>query len=136
MVGSGAARTNASAPRPQNARAGAIQTPAGKESKIVPLTFRSECHTWYGMKMTMHIDEELLDRVVKRFGCESKTEAVEMALKEMDRKARFRDMVKTGLGFTPDELRNAVDPDYDVPAMRAAEEPAAYRTRKPARSRK
>ena len=88
------------------------------------------------MKMTMHIDEELLDRVVKRFGCESKTEAVEMALKEMDRKARFRDMVKTGLGFTPDELRNAVDPDYEVPAMRAAEEPAAYHTRKPARSRK
>ena len=30
------------------------------------------------MKMTMHIDEELLDRVVKRFGCESKTEAVEI----------------------------------------------------------
>lgn len=57
------------------------------------------------MKMTMHIDEELLDRVVKRFGCASKTEAVEMALKEMDRKARFRDLVKTGLGLTPEELK-------------------------------
>ena len=36
------------------------------------------------MKMTMHIDEDLLDRVVKRFACASKTEAVEMALTEMD----------------------------------------------------
>lgn len=88
------------------------------------------------MKMTMHIDEELLDRVVKRFGCESKTEAVEMALKEMDRKARFREMVKTGLGFTPDELRNAVDPDYDVLSMRAAEDPVVYKAKKTTRSRK
>jgi Arc/MetJ family transcription regulator len=88
------------------------------------------------MKMTMHIDEDLLNRVVKRFGCESKTEAVEMALKEMDRKARFRDMVKTGLGFTPDELRNAVDPDYDVLSMRAAEDPAVYKVKKAARNKK
>ena len=55
----------------------------------------------------MHIDEDLLDRVVKRFACASKTEAVEMALKEMDRKARFRDLVKSGLGFSPEELKNA-----------------------------
>ena len=74
----------------------------------------------------MHIDEELLDRVVKRFGCESKTEAVEMALTEMDRKARFRDFVKSGLGFTAEELKNAVEPGYDIPAMRAAESLASY----------
>ncbi len=85
--------------------------------------------------MTMHIDEELLDRVVKRFGCESKTEAVEMALKEMDRKARFKEMVKTGLGFTPDELRNAVDPDYDVLSYRVAESTPPYRVKKTRRSR-
>ena len=80
-------------------------------------------HTEYGMKMTMHIDEELLDRVVEKFGCTSKTEAVEMALMEMDRKARFKEMVKAGMGFTPEELKNAVDPDYDVMSMRAAESP-------------
>jgi len=73
------------------------------------------------MKMTMHIDEELLDRVVEKFGCTSKTEAVEMALREMDRKARFKEMVKVGMGFTPEELKNAVDPDYDVMSMRVAE---------------
>lgn len=88
------------------------------------------------MKMTMHIDEELLDRVVKRFGCASKTEAVDMALREMDRKARFRDLVKTGLGLTPEELKSAVDPDYDIPAMRAAEPIPAYGSKKSARAKK
>jgi Arc/MetJ family transcription regulator len=72
------------------------------------------------MKMTMHIDEKLLDRVVEKFGCTSKTEAVEMALKEMDRKSRFKEMVKAGLGLSPEELKNAVDPDYDVTGMRVA----------------
>jgi len=88
------------------------------------------------MKMTMHIDEDLLDRVVKRFGCASKTEAVEMALKEMDRKARFRDFVKTPSGFTAEELKNAVAPDYDIPAMRAAEDTPAYGSKKTTKPKK
>lgn len=88
------------------------------------------------MKMTMHIDEDLLDRVVKRFGCASKTEAVEMALKEMDRKARFRDFAKTGLGFTAEELKNAVEPDYDIPAMRAAEDTSAHGSKKTGKPKK
>jgi Arc/MetJ family transcription regulator len=81
------------------------------------------------MKMTMHIDEELLDRVVKRFGCASKTEAVEMALKEMDRKARYRDFPKTGLGFTAEKLKNAVAPDYDISVLRAAGDTSPYSTK-------
>jgi Arc/MetJ family transcription regulator len=88
------------------------------------------------MKMTMHIDEDLLDRVVKRFGCASKTEAVEMALREMDRKARFRDFAKTGLGFTAEELKNAVEPDYDIPSMRVAEPTPAYGSKKTAKPKK
>ena len=88
------------------------------------------------MKMTMHIDEDLLDRVVKRFACASKTEAVEKALKEMDRKARFRDLVKSGLGFSPEELKNAVNPDYDIPAMRVAEPLPAYGSKKAAKAKK
>ena len=88
------------------------------------------------MKMTMHIDEDLLDRVVKRFGCASKTEAVEMALREMDRKARFRDFAKTGLGFTAEELKNAVEPDYNIPSMRVAEPTPTYGSKKTAKPKK
>ncbi len=88
------------------------------------------------MKMTMHIDEDLLERVVKRFACASKTEAVEMALTEMDRKARFSDLVKSGLGFSPEELKNAVDPDYDIPSMRIAEPYPDYDSKKAAKPKK
>jgi hypothetical protein len=79
------------------------------------------------MKMTMHIDEELLDRVIESYGFASKTEAVEMALREMDRKVRFKAFVKAGIDFSPGELKDAVDPNYDVLAMRAAETSTAYK---------
>jgi Arc/MetJ family transcription regulator len=85
-----------------------------------------KCHTEYGMKMTMHIDEKLLDEVIERFGCASKTEAVDFALREVVRKAKLKELGRTGLGLTPDELGNAVYPGYDVISLRAAEAPAKY----------
>jgi len=85
------------------------------------------------MKMTMHIDEGMLDRVMAAYGCESKTAAIGFALHELDRKAKLKAFARDGLGLTADELRNAVDPDYDVLALRAAEEPAKYGKRRPRR---
>jgi hypothetical protein len=78
------------------------------------------------MKMTMHIDEALLKRVMEAFGCETKTDAVHMALREMDRRKRFKEFVSRPSPFTPEELADGVDPTYDVFAMRAAETPANY----------
>jgi Arc/MetJ family transcription regulator len=83
-------------------------------------------HIVYGMKMTMHIDEKLLASVMKEYGFESKTEAVEKALWEMDRRAKLARFAKEGLGLTPEELADAVDPDYDLMAMRVAEIPPKY----------
>jgi len=77
------------------------------------------------MKMTMHIDEGILDRVMKWTGAGSKTEAVDLALKEMDRKARLAEFGKTGLGLSRAELMEAVDPSYDLMALRLAETPGA-----------
>jgi len=78
------------------------------------------------MKMTMHIDKDLLQRVMETYGYASKTEAVEMALRELDRRTRFREFGRTGLGLTPEELADAVDPNYDLMAMRIAEIPPKY----------
>ena len=77
------------------------------------------------MKMTMHIDEGILERVMKWSGAASKTEAVDLALKEMDRKARLAEIGKTGLGLSRAELMEAVDPSYDLMALRLAETPGA-----------
>ncbi len=78
------------------------------------------------MKMTMHIDEALLNRVMDEYGYESKTEAVEMALRELDRRMRFKELGMRGLEMTPEEIGEAVDPDYDLNAMRVAETPTKY----------
>ena len=73
--------------------------------------------------MTMHIDEELLDRVIKVTGAASKTEAVSIALKEMDRKIRLAEFGKNGLGLTKAEIRAAVAEDEPM-SLRVAEDPA------------
>ncbi len=81
------------------------------------------------MKMTMHIDEELLDRVMVSHGCASKTEAVDMALREMVRKADFRAMVAAGSPFSAEELKASVEPAYDIFTLRAAEPAAGDKAR-------
>lgn len=86
------------------------------------------------MKMTMHIDEDLLKRVMDEYDYESKTEAVEMALRELDRKSRFRRFGTEGLGLTDAEWKDAVYPGYDPKNLAAydpseskvAEEPPRY----------
>lgn len=78
------------------------------------------------MKMTMHIDEALLKRVMEAYECETKTDTVEMALREMDRRVRFRELGKRGMEMSPEELADSVDPDYDLNSMRVAETPTRY----------
>ncbi len=73
------------------------------------------------MKMTMHIDDELLKSVMAEYGCASKTEAVEMALREADRRAKLKKFAADGLGFTAAELRDAVESDYDLMSLRVTE---------------
>jgi Arc/MetJ family transcription regulator len=82
------------------------------------------------MKMTLHIDEGLLDKVTGLYGCESKTAAVDLALKEMARRHALKSYAEKGLGFTAAELRDAVDPNYDLTASRAGSsvsKPVSYR---------
>jgi Arc/MetJ family transcription regulator len=78
------------------------------------------------MKMTMYIDDELLARVMEATGTTSKTKAIDLALREMDRKAKLVKLATAGLGLSPDELRDAVDPAYNLEAMRREETPVKY----------
>ena len=78
------------------------------------------------MKMTMHIDEALLGRVMKASGIASKTKAIDLALREMDRKAKLIELGETGLGLSLSELKEVMDPNYDLDAMRRREVPVSY----------
>lgn len=75
------------------------------------------------MKMTMHIDEAVLDQVMDLTGAASKTQAVEIALNDLARRHRLRKTLRGGLGLTPSqwdtEAQAAADqlaesPDIDV----------------------
>jgi Arc/MetJ family transcription regulator len=78
------------------------------------------------MKMTMHIDEELLNRVMAATGAASKTHAVDLALREMDRRGKLAKLAAEGLGLGPDELRETVDSSYNLEEMRRLETPVRY----------
>jgi Arc/MetJ family transcription regulator len=65
------------------------------------------------MKMTMHIDEALLKRVMAATGVASKTKAVDLALREIDRRAVLIRLAREGLGLTSAELRDAFHPASD-----------------------
>ena len=78
------------------------------------------------MKMTMHIDDALLERVMAATGASSKTAAIDLALREMDRRAKLIKLCHEGLGLSADELRDAVDPNYDLDDQRRADTPVSY----------
>ena len=79
------------------------------------------------MKMTMHIDELLLAEVMDKYGFETKTDAVNFALKELDRRKKLRAFMREGMGFSPDELKAGVYEDYDLEALRVAETPSGHK---------
>lgn len=78
------------------------------------------------MKMTMHIDEELLKHVMEHYGFVSKTEAVHAALMELDRRRRYEELLNEPVEWGENELRDSVAPGYDPIAMRVAESTGYY----------
>ena len=82
------------------------------------------------MKMTMFIDEALLARVMKLTGLKTKTETVEFALRETERKNKLSNFLAKRNNFAAEEWRCAVDPSYDLMRLRLAEKPARHRTRR------
>ena len=82
------------------------------------------------MKMTMHIDDKLLARVMVATGTTSKTKAIDLALREMDRRATLMKLSAAGLRLSAEELKDALDPAYNLEEMRRRETPTRYE-RKP-----
>jgi len=81
------------------------------------------------MKMTMFIDEGLLERVMKLTGLTTKTETIEFALRETERKSKLGKFLG-GRKLAAREWKDCVDPAYDLMALRLAETPAKYRTKR------
>lgn len=82
--------------------------------------------------MTMFIDEKLLARVMTLTGLKTKTEAVEFALRETERRGKITRFIATET-IAADEWREAMDPAYDLTALRAAEKPKNYGSKRGSR---
>ncbi len=78
------------------------------------------------MKMTMFIDDALLARVMEATGTTNKTKAIDLALREMDRRAKLVKLSAAGLGLAADALKDAVDPAYNLEKIRHRETAVHY----------
>ena len=76
--------------------------------------------------MTMHVDEALLKRVMAATGAASKTAAIDLALREMDRRSELTRLADKGLGLSASELKEVFDPDFDLAKARNLETPVKY----------
>ena len=73
------------------------------------------------MKTTIDLDEARLRRVMKLTGLKTRKATIDFALLEAERAAKLARLLGSPL---PDgEFRDAVDPDYDLTALRSKERP-------------
>lgn len=80
--------------------------------------------------MTVHIDEDVLDEVMKVTGASSKTKAVAIALNEMARRSRLKKNLAKGSGVPADQLDRVYDP-ASLAVYRVPEDQAPYGRRRP-----
>ena len=67
------------------------------------------------MKMTLHIDEALLKGVMETTGARTKTEAIHLALTEMNRRRRLSEILaKDDFGLDAKGWAGAFDPDSNL----------------------
>jgi len=86
-------------------------------------------HGWpyfFGMKITMNIDDALLARVMKSSGAKTKTAAVDYALREVDRRETRLRLLQKGLKIEEKLAGSVFLPGYDVMAARIAEKESRY----------
>jgi len=81
--------------------------------------------------MTMHIDDALLDKAMALAGVESKTSAVDLALREFVRRGALVKELGAGLNLNPAELKDVFDPAYNLETLRLAETPVALWSQTP-----
>jgi Arc/MetJ family transcription regulator len=78
------------------------------------------------MKITLNVDPVLLRKAQEIAGTSSKTTAIDLALRDFVQRGSLLAALDDAQKLSPEEWGAAVDPNYDVIAMRVAETGATY----------
>lgn len=78
------------------------------------------------MKITLNVDPVLLRKAQQIAGTTSKTMAIDLALRDFVQRGSLLAALDNAQKLTPEEWGAAVDPNYDVMAMRVAETASTY----------
>ena len=74
------------------------------------------------MKTTVDLDEQKLLRVMELTGLKTRKAAIDYALSQAERSAKIAKLFARSRR-SKDELKNALDPKYDLTALREVEKP-------------
>ena len=80
------------------------------------------------MKTTVEIDEKKLRRVMKMTGIKTRKATLDWALSRAEESARLNHLLKNAL--PPESFKDAVDPAYDLMAVREADLPRYHVARR------
>jgi Arc/MetJ family transcription regulator len=78
------------------------------------------------VKITLNIDPVLLRRAQEIAGTTSKTTAIDLALRDFVQRGSLLAALDDAQRLSPEDWGAALDPNYDVLAMRVAETGATY----------
>lgn len=76
------------------------------------------------VKTTVELDEEKLRRVMELTGLKTRKDAIDYALSQAERAAKMAKLFARPRR-SKDELKGALDPKYDLKALREQEKPQA-----------
>jgi Arc/MetJ family transcription regulator len=79
-------------------------------------------HMIVRMKTTVDLDEQKLLRVMELTGLKTRKAAIDYALSQAERSAKIAKLFARSRR-SKDELKNALDPKYDLTALREVEKP-------------
>ena len=83
------------------------------------MTYGRDSHIVRRMKTTLEIDEKRLCRVMALTGIKTRRAAVDYSLAEVERLARVNKVMERT--WSPEQLKDVLDPRYDVVALRERE---------------
>lgn len=78
----------------------------------------------YHMKTTIDLDDTKLLRVMKLAGLKTRKEAIDYALNQAERIAKMNRLFEKP--WTKEALKNAIDPQYNLLALREMEKPKSH----------